>query len=311
MASIRLDAPRQGNLVYCVFGSELYFLEARFSLLSALKYRRPGAADFGVIVCTTRPELFEGYPVIVEPITIADLDDWKGPHGYFYRFQIQVLRYVMDRHPSAAILLDSDTYFTDSPQKVFDQVGPGRSIMHRDEGLVFRDPNHAEYARRLEEFFPDLVVPLDGGGSIRLATESTTMWNAGTVGIDLADRSLLDEALAICDTISRHALIFTTAQFSLGAVLAQKTQLVAASPTIAHYWADWVDPYLNTSWRRLMHTQIRDFFRAAEGQGFEATLEQMRQLRIQSFRRPLPVKILAKLFSPKVVTRIFPPVQNA
>ena len=283
------------NLAYNVYGSATHINEARFSVLSALKFLIPGPRDWRIVVCTTAPEMFAGFPVEVEVIDDATLVAWKGPERFEYRAKIEALRFVMDRHPAATTLLDSDTYFLRSPRELFAKIGPGRSVMHAHEGPFFAAAAHPEYARRFEEEYSDFVVPLDHA-PFRTSPREARISNAGVIGIDLADRPLLDRVLALTDAVYRRIPGFwVLEQLAFSEVLRQATDLTEARSIVEHYWGDWIDPYLGVSKRQFVRAQVEALLRKVEGLPFEQTLAIVKRRTIRRFQRPFHLKILARL----------------
>jgi hypothetical protein len=65
------------------------------------------------------------------------------------------------------------------------------------------------------------------------------MWNSGVLALPAADRGLLDEALALYDTLGaagvRH---FATEQLVEGVVLGRTGRLKPAEEWFAHYWGN-------------------------------------------------------------------------
>lgn len=62
------------QLLYLLYGGkEVYRLEAKFSILSALRYRKD-PADFTITLMTDQPEAFDGWPVSVLPLSVEVLD---------------------------------------------------------------------------------------------------------------------------------------------------------------------------------------------------------------------------------------------
>ena len=73
------------NLVYCVYGAEKHLREARFSVLTALRYLEDAADQYRIIVCTTNPQFFSSYPITIEPLddylVIQPLDESETASG--------------------------------------------------------------------------------------------------------------------------------------------------------------------------------------------------------------------------------------
>jgi hypothetical protein len=145
-----------------------------------------------------------------------------------------VVRDALERYEGPTALLDGDTYFRRSPWRLFDRIGPGRTAMHVREGLLDRLPgeNHAELAAVLQAGGPWT----DLAGRPLTLTASEPMWNSGVVGVDPADRRLIDEAIHLTDQLCSRLRMHTLEQFALGIVLGRATRLREALDVVFHYW---------------------------------------------------------------------------
>jgi hypothetical protein len=73
------------QLLYLLYGDkEVYRLEARFSILSALRHRK-NPADFTITLMTDQPEAFDGWPITVLSLSEETLGIWQGAGGYSHR----------------------------------------------------------------------------------------------------------------------------------------------------------------------------------------------------------------------------------
>ena len=65
------------------------------------------------------------------------------------------------------------------------------------------------------------------------------MWNSGVLAVPSADRGLLDEALALYDTLGAAGLRhFATEQLVEGVVLGRTGRLKPAEDWFVHYWGN-------------------------------------------------------------------------
>ena len=76
----------------------------------------------------------------------------------------------------------------------------------------------------------------DLAGSPLTMTASEPMWNSGVVGVDPADRRLIDEAIHLTDQLCSRLRMHTLEQFALGIVLGRATRLREALDVVFHYW---------------------------------------------------------------------------
>lgn len=282
-------------IVYLAFGGQRWVQEARYSVLTALGWLRPRHPDVRVTVYTDHPESLASLPVHVVPISPEQLKEWIGPDQYVYRVKFYALADALQRYEAPCLLLDSDTYWKRDPVPLLERIRPGVSVMDAFDGLVFRDPRHAEFAGLLRRGFPDLVIPLDGGESLTLSEENMVMWVSGVVGVHFENRKLVDLALRVLNATYPRCQFFFVEQFAFCQVLAQNTEIIAASPYVEHYWGTWTDPYFGVSKLDFYRTQIETIMREFEKLPFEQGLDLIRRTRIRPYRRPLPFRVLNRV----------------
>jgi hypothetical protein len=254
--------------------------------LTALRYLEDAGDEYRVIACTTNPQFFSSFPVTIEPLDDATIRAWRGPRDFIYRTKIMALMHVMDRYPGPALLLDSDTYFAESPKSLLGRLQPDVSIMDRLDGRIFNGTAHREFAIDLKRNFPGLVVPLADGSEFRTTEADATMWIAGAVGIHPHNRPLLDRVLRVSDAIYERIPHAFVEQFTFSEILRQNTMIIPSHPIIEHYWGGWVDPYFGLNKRDFVHSQIDAIFKNNPSGDYQTAMKSLRSTRIRKFRRP-------------------------
>jgi hypothetical protein len=222
------------NLVYLSYGTGLHELEITFSVLSAYRWIGVGRPDWRIVVYTDRPETFSPLDVATVVLDAKTLQAWAGPSGFGHRRKIVALRDALDRFAGPSALLDGDTYFRRSPNRLLARIGPGRAVMHLREGSLGTLPggSHADLKGLLQSGgpFTDLV------GEPLSITAAAPMWNSGVVGVHPSDSGLLDDAIHLTDQFCRQSRLHTLEQFALGLVLERRARLREAGDVVFHYW---------------------------------------------------------------------------
>jgi hypothetical protein len=222
------------NLIYLSYGSGVHEQEIAFSILSAYRWLGTGRPNWRIVVYTDRPASFSTLEVATVSLDSQTLEEWSGPSGFPHRRKLMVLRDALHRYEGPTALLDGDTYFRRSPRRLFERIGPGRTAMHVREGVVSRLPGakHAELAAvlRIDGEWTDLA-----GGPLPI-TATDAMWNSGVVGVDPANRHLIDESIHLTDQLCGRLQMHTLEQFALGIVLGRSTRLREAVDVVFHYW---------------------------------------------------------------------------
>ena len=215
------------QLVYLVFGAETYHQEAVFSIASALA-QLGGTQDMplDIQVFSDNPAPYAGLPVQVHTLDEATRKAWSEPHGYHFRTKHVLLRNVLET-AEKALLIDTDTFFHDSPMALFERVAPGTLLCN-----AF----HAKYGDNRESvLYEALATYLAERG---LADDDMWLLNSGVIGLTRQDAHLLDRSIELMDDVFSLAQgAYTLEEFCLS-VAAYRTVNVRQCPDlIHHYWS--------------------------------------------------------------------------
>ncbi len=222
-------------LLYLTFGTDLAVHQQ--AAFSAMTFLARGAGE--VEVLTDAPEFYGGLSekIRLRTITPAQLEEWKGAHGFFWRIKIKALEELALVHPGNDLLyLDADTFCFSVPQWLTRQLHAGTHLMHAREGIPSHLPTSTERTMGRQT-----VGKTFGGVTIRPDHE---MYNAGVVALS-AGRALeaVHLALAICDDMCAAGVTRRLVeQLALSVALRESGGIGAANAVIGHYWgnkADW------------------------------------------------------------------------
>jgi len=220
-------------LAYFLYGDRsVYQLELAFSVISAWRYLKDSQFQKGqdaitISVITDRPELNFDLPVDRILLTPDEIAEWTQGGSYNHRAKIFALLKALDHYQAPVALVDTDTYFIDSPVKLFDRISPQASVMHQFEYSIGDQPLWRSIVEQLGE-----SMEIEG----ILVSGQSPMFNSGVVGIDPTNRSLLETTLLVLDKVYSLSPIFNVEQFALGIVLNQYTNLSLSADIVKHYW---------------------------------------------------------------------------
>lgn len=227
------------TLVYLAYGRDEIFEQTLFSVLSLMYHCGPGLENSRVAVYTDEPERFAALPVKTIKLTSVQLNEWLGGSDYIHRRKTCVIIDALDRFGGKVAFIDSDTWFRASPARIFNRVGQGRACFHICEGFISATgtPFDKALVRQLE------IVPLSLRSGEQVRVKGVRMWNTGVVAIDVADRELMVEALALSDAIWHTAdplgaygkKIHHAEQFATGYAF-RDCRLSEAADCVYHYW---------------------------------------------------------------------------
>ncbi len=215
------------QLVYLVFGAETYHQEAVFSIASALT-QLGGAQDLplDIQVFSDNPAPYRGLPVQVHTLDEATRKRWSEPHGYHFRTKHVLLRQVLET-AEQALLIDTDTFFHESPMELFARVAPGTLLCNAFQARYGENRESVLYltlARHLAD--RDLA--------------DDTMWllNSGVMGLARQDAYLLDQSIELMDELFPMANgAYTLEEFCLSVAAYRKVSVRQCPDLIHHYWS--------------------------------------------------------------------------
>ncbi|MBE9011317.1 hypothetical protein IQ250_13980 [Pseudanabaenaceae cyanobacterium LEGE 13415] len=211
-------------LAYFLYGNDREYLqELQFSILSAMRFLQNQDEIVIRLICDS-----DQIDLPIERLVFSpeEFDSWTRDRTYFFRAKIGAALKAIDQYQCPVILLDTDTFFTAHPAKMFDRISRNRSLMHRYESTLLDSPEPG-WNPILEQ-----KIAING---IAINPDSP-MYNSGVIGVHPSNRALLAEAFEILDRLYNISPVFNVEQFAVGAALAQKTMIATCSDVIEHYW---------------------------------------------------------------------------
>jgi hypothetical protein len=231
------------NLLYISYGVGLHQQEAIFSLLSALHWNRQKPDDLRFLIFTDRPAGFSNLPATVEFIEPEQWRTWSGPTLFNHRCKILALQHALRKYRAPTALLDADTWFRKSPHELFERITPGKSLLHIREARICDIATRE--GRKVADFVGHNRFASFAGDDIAIPVQ-TDLWNAGVVGLDPANVSVLDEVLNLTDQFCARSNLHILEQLAFSFILPQRTQLQESYDIVFHYWP----PYLHEPFRK-------------------------------------------------------------
>ena len=238
------------QLLYLLYGDKaVYRREAKFSILTALRYRKD-PADFTITLMTDHPEAFYGWPITVLPLSADTLDTWQGVDGYSHRRKacaIQAGVGLADK----TIFIDTDTVFVEDPARLFKRVTDDQFLMDEFE------LSWAQASRR--SWYSPLVTHIDAEN--KTPASALKLFNSGVCGMTKANDYVIEGAISLIDQWAHHgATVLTIEQIAISFMLHGR-KVVEANDCINHYY----------SVKRYHHAMYRVFF-DKQGEGYRDDL---------------------------------------
>jgi hypothetical protein len=235
-------------LAYLVYGEKKeYRLELFYSVLSALQQlRAKGDDDIMICVMTDRSEFDPDLPLDFLYFSPEEYKTWtQYPNGisYNHRIKIHALIKLLEHYQCPVALIDTDTYFLDTPARIFQAISPQQTVMHCLEYQHIA--GHG--------LWKPLLAKMGNGVEISglKVTPQDSMFNSGVIGVEPCHIPLLKLALDVVDDLYARSPIFNIEQFAVGVSLQSGTQVTTCEPLLEHYYG---------GIRNFVHFQISKIF---------------------------------------------------
>lgn len=221
------------HILYQSYGSADLLNECKFALLRLSRVL--GANTPPIIIYTDQPDEFIRFsdilPITTRKIDAKQISDWKGRHQFVHRVKIEVIRDCLQSRPGKLLYMDSDTCVTGPLTPVFNSIDKFNVLFHENEGKIADGRNL--HFRKWKKF-------LDNNSVRELQAfppQTTDMWNAGVIGLDITHLPLLTEVLSLTDTIYPLFSKHTAEQFSFCYTFRKHNiNMKGTAHTIFHYW---------------------------------------------------------------------------
>jgi hypothetical protein len=233
LETFQAEKTKMKIIAYFLYGNRSeYKLELALSVISAIGQEKIHADENTsekITYCVITDQEDIGYPLPVEILRLepGELARWTDNGTYNHRAKPSALLKALEHYKCPVAMIDTDTYFTKSPQKIFDDIDVANSVMHDFEYLIGNTPLWAPLLQKI-----DGQICING-----YTTDSKSpMFNSGVIGLAIENKHLLADALEINDGLYKITPIFNIEQFALGLALSTKTKLHICNQIVRHYW---------------------------------------------------------------------------
>jgi lipopolysaccharide biosynthesis glycosyltransferase len=216
------------------YGKERILREAKFCVLSLLKFIK-GNTSYKIILYTDNQEYFSDINdyLSFEPLTAETVQEWKGKHNFVHRVKIKMLLDFMNKYSGKFIYLDSDTWFTTSPEKLFIVIDSKNALMHLPEARM--DSKANPIIKKMHRFVKNNSFKLSGDDEIKIPG-NYFMWNAGVIGLETAAKPVVEKVLELTDVMLDAYQKHVMEQLAFSYFLQHKFTVHRTDNVIAHYW---------------------------------------------------------------------------
>ncbi|WP_141683999.1 hypothetical protein [Rhizobium sp. AC44/96] len=243
------------TIAYLTYGNRReYGLELTYSVMSAVHFLRQRNDNIQIVLITTAASRRDDLPVRHLIIDDDEMDRWMLDGKYAHAAKYAAFLRALDESQGQVILIDTDTYFTQHPETLFERIGPKRALMHDYDTTL---GTHPEWTKLLAQIGGPIAGYRVDGASVML--------NSGIVGADWSIRSQIDEVYDLMSGLFAIEPVFNIEQFAFSAVLGKYASLSVCPDVVRHYWG-FDRPFVQAQIDDLFPQFSRDLFDQHVGQ---------------------------------------------
>lgn len=239
---------RDTTLLYLLYGgSREYHLELTYSVLSAARNMGPEPIT-RIVLLTDERTRRDDLPVERLVFSDAEFGSWTDDGAYKHAAKIGGLEFALRHYGGKVAIIDTDTFFTDSPRLLFERIGDGSALMNAAEGTL------GDRGNKWDRIF----------AAYESIEPRSKMYNSGVIGVDRSMGALLaDVRPLMMDLHSISPEIHDVEQFAVTHLLGASLRLNTCEDVLCHYWG-----YA----RRFVHARIEAQFPSFSEETFKRAL---------------------------------------
>lgn len=228
----------QNAILYQAYGGTDFINECRYALLKYLQvYNLKPPADTGIYIYTDQPHLFSDFSPFFHrlsllPLTAETVKEWRGPQNFVHRVKIKMMMDFLEQFDGNLLYCDTDTYAKAPLEGLFSTLANDRFVMHTYEGVI--DKTQFPAFHKWEKFLA--TTPLTYNGKQLQFSRNIQMFNAGVIGLRAENKDILNDVLALTDSVYEKFPKHIAEQFAFSYCLQQRGAIRAADDTLDHYW---------------------------------------------------------------------------
>jgi hypothetical protein len=243
------------------YGKERILQEAKFCVLSLLKFIK-GDKNYNIILYTDNNTFFDDIKshVLFEPMLPEMVQRWKGEHNFVHRVKVMMLLDFASKYEGKFLYLDSDTWFTKSPQQLFETIDANNAILHLPEAQLKSNAN--PIIKKIHRFVKENTFTLSNGDVVQIPPDYF-MWNAGVIGLITQAKPVIEKVLELTDKMLLAYQKHVMEQLAFSYYLQKEFTPHRSDDVITHYW----------QYCSLAEQPMKAFFESLAGESIEAKVE--------------------------------------
>lgn len=249
------------TLMYLVYGdAHEYQLELSYSVLSAMQQRAP-SDDFRIVLMTDEAGTRSDLPVEHIIFSDADFARWTNNGSYKHAAKGHAYLHALDTLGGHVCMVDTDTFFLQSPGRMFDKLGAGPALMHADEGTLLNQ--WPGYWDRITDHYQSRSLL-----GYRI-TPRSPMFNSGVLGCGPEHRERLNDVPKLIEEMfAVDPRVHCIEQFAYTLAL-EPFGIETCEEVVRHYYG---------YERRFVHWRLAQLFPDFSEEIFHRNLEQKRNV---------------------------------
>ncbi len=152
----------------------------------------------------------------------------KEGNDFFLILKPWVIRDCMRETKSSALFVDTDTFFIQDPQPLFEQINQERLILHLKEHRISIRP-------KIKRYVDKTTFSLLNGSTYNISPK-TNMWNSGVIGVSYSQQHLIGEVIHLTKQISSDESWHVMEQFAFSYIFSNNQKVEPSDNFIFHYW---------------------------------------------------------------------------
>lgn len=259
------------------YGKERILREAKFCVLSLLKFIKDDV-NYSIVLYTDNNSFFEDIKdhVVFEPMLPEMVQQWKGEHNFVHRVKVMMLLNFVSKYEGKFLYLDSDTWFKQSPQQLFETIDADNAVLHLPEAQLSSNAN--PIIKKMHRFVKANSFTLDNDDKVKIPVEYS-MWNAGVIGLTTQAKTTIENVLELTDkmllTYQKHVM----EQLAFSYYLQKEFTPHSSDEVIEHYWR----------FCSIAEEPMIDFFEGLENKSIDAKIQAVHSFSWQpilSYKKP-------------------------
>jgi hypothetical protein len=221
------------RIVVQAYGRKDIIDQSIFSVLTVLRWNSSDEVWIYTDQVQRLTSFFKSTPrVVIVAMTPEKIKAWRGEIDFVHRVKLEVLKQASQNLNEPLLYLDGDTIFLQSPDSLRSRMGPGHHLMHLEESRLdqARDP----LTKKMAKFCRKNVFPLRGG--VLQVPSTTSMWNAGVIGLHPQHFDLLDQMIEFTDVAYARYQKHVIEQLAVSYFLQSTGKVSPSDDVIHHYW---------------------------------------------------------------------------